>query len=576
MGYYKVHCTKCGLGTSADYLAFDFDEVLKEALRSEGANEKWKGLLDIYLRLFITKLDMDTFFGVHFEVSNEGKRQEGIFKLTVAHLKEWLLHILQDNEQNGYDGEEVTFDALVEEAERRGDPADNNGLLNQLYLDLRHIKATEALPEKATFIMKIKQLVILMDKSEDDEVIFRAHIAVSFTKDDQGNEFPQKLEVTYVDGHKQAYLHQVCPMCGQMFHGAAGRFREIVIAMVGSARVGKTAYLASFVDGLEKNTVSKKICPIEYVPSYDEGYRIFCRDILFPYRKGLKPVKTPIGEGVQSMIPLFSLQLRILDRDYLFSFVDMPGEAFDNRSDDQFILNSRQIFKAADMFWICIDPDQLKPMSEVVSEDETGDDGVSLNMVNIMGNVSAAIQTIIDNPQENIRAAVLVTKSDRLSPEEQFYKPELNVRTEYFENGTFYYDRMKPLLKSVKEKMKGNPLIEANMRGWCHAYTPFPVASYGHRVGTSNNELSETGNQNADAMKPNPSLVEAPFVWSLCVLGLLPAAVEVPNMVERIFKEPIFPTIKCLGFLKKSAVRRVQEGKKTKVCVPNDLFLSNE
>ena len=154
-------------------------------------------------------------------------------------------------------------------------------------------------------------------------------------KDDSGNEFENMLTVTYFDGETESFQHMVCPNCGEAFYMDAGQYEEKVIVMLGSSRVGKTAYLAALVEKLmPMYGASEFEDKIAIINSKDRKFEDFKKNILNTYRRNYKIIKTDM---TAETVPLFSLKIKIEEskKYVILTFVDLPGEVFVPLSEDE-------------------------------------------------------------------------------------------------------------------------------------------------------------------------------------------------------------------------------------------------
>ena len=158
-------------------------------------------------------------------------------------------------------------------------------------------------------------------------------------------------------------------------YGHAGQYEEIVIGMAGTARVGKTAYLASLLasilrlrggDGVTQLGYEQNV--ISHLAYEDRAYRHFREDLLEPYISCKRIEKTQYifdKVGDSEAISLFSMTFSIKHsegrrKSYIFTFVDMPGEIFDDKDGADALNNNRQIISEANAIWFCLSPAQIE------------------------------------------------------------------------------------------------------------------------------------------------------------------------------------------------------------------------
>ncbi|MCD7884883.1 MAG: hypothetical protein LUI87_14445, partial [Lachnospiraceae bacterium] len=432
----------------------------------------------------------------------------------------------------------------------------------------------------------IAAVVMLCDQKNDDDVIAEFHVEVILSEDDQGRKFAKSLRVEYTDGMVEVVLNNVCPFCGKSFYAEVGKHEEIIICMAGSARVGKTAYLAALVDCIERNGRGFA----EVVPSDDPEWTFFRTSILEKYQRGKKIDKTQF-EGSGETIPLFSLEIGILGRHYIFTFIDMPGEAFSSDDKDKrlnFVTNDRKIVKYAQMIWFCVAPAQVdiavKKVSGLTITDK--EDRIDTNMAKVMGNIASTMQYVSPGKKKN--AAVLITMSDLIMNDEQrsygdeLYLKNVNCFNTYFQNGYFDFNLSRDFMGVSREYLHRAGRVVTSLDQMFARYGTFAVAAYGKQIAGSNAvadladlasaslTMEDTADEDSmmmdadgsmdldmsgslddllfdedpvgtaieeddddDDFTAEPSMVELPFLWTLAALGKIPAKAHVVRTEQR-------------------------------------------
>ncbi|WP_278627211.1 hypothetical protein [Thomasclavelia cocleata] len=495
MGYYEVHCIECGKITPANKLAFNFEKLIhrsieKQMNRKLARKDKWKDLLKFTFKIYLT-LDY-----LKENFNNDYTKSRMLFEFKVKDLKKHVELL------SGYNFNQIVDEKNVENS--------------NIYKDLISKISTNNKDQDAKELaLEIQEFFDLLFDTDDEEIIAFFNLRIILSKDDKNQEFANMLEAEYEDGKIDFVIETVCPSCGQTFYTEIGKYKEIVIGMAGTARVGKTAYLAALVYSiLEKNDSF-----ISILPTDDPNYRIFRDNILSDYSKCQKIKKTEYETNIDA-IPLFSLAIFVAGKGYIFTFVDMPGETFDDTDTSErgssFIDKYRRIIKRTKIIWCCIDPRQIGIDNEVVSSDN-----INVDIDKIMPNMKRTISSI--NTEGNMDAAILITKSDTIEDKnEDIYKKDFNVFKEYIKDDSFInFDMidnsgtktgMKSfILKSHQQLSKNNSIILA-MNNLFKRYSTFAVAAYGTDVDAvfAKKEL-------------HSSMIEAPFLWTLAVLDILPA-----------------------------------------------------
>lgn len=519
--YYDAHCSGCGEVTTADLLAFDFGRLIQIAVqkaydRDFGSDDKWLPLLQVDPAIYLTWRDLSQMF--HLE---NGKYSN--FKFTVGDLKNHIEHLTK-----------IDFEE-IENA---------NGINNLVYNTLtRKIKTPLQAGKKATYqdidktehAERIQTIVNLCSKSQsvDSDVIVQFQVRVNMANDDNGNPFPKSLNVIFEDDDNQSVINNVCPYCGKRFYSEVGKYEEIIICMAGSARVGKTAYLAALVDCLQKRNDFADV-----LPSSDAEWRFFNDKILEAYQKGEKIDKTAF-EGNDETIPLFSLEIRIsTGKHYIFTFIDMPGEAFDDgkggNAGISFINNSRKIVQYAQMIWFCVDPQQVNAEVAAIAGITTQDqDRVNTKTFEVMANIGNTLRHVYPDGKKN--AAVLITKSDMILSDggerNELFQPDTKVLEEYMMNESGYglsvkFEPTMQFAASTREYLNTANKFETNIAAMFEHYNMFSVAAYGQDLPDMDmyGLSGETSNFQA-----TPSMIELPFIWTLAALGKTPALKMVPK-----------------------------------------------
>lgn len=526
MAFHKVHCPRCGKIMYADELAFDFGEILNRALekaknRTFGKNEEWYDLTQLNLCLYLTLDDLKMEYG--FSQVPDGT-YEGNFTFTTSHLAKQLVRLADSTKSN------MSIDILA------------SGTDMVEYEKLTKAMAKSSDVDIQRLASKIQELAVRIQRNKD-AVIAVFHVKVNMQKDDQGNSFANRLTVKFDDGEISNITNFLCKgepgnPCGKILYGHAGQYKEMIIGLAGTARVGKTAYLAALLacimrkgDGIERLGHDQHV--VTNLAFKDKAYEQFERDLLDPYTKSIKIAKTPYifdKIGDTEAISLFSLTFSINRKKYIFTFIDMPGEVFDDEDQGANIVsNNRQIIKDASAIWLCIAP------AQVTKKDATpGSDPVNNDLGKAFANLTRTMAAI----GVKIPTATLITCSDRIGGEFDLFHSEFNPfsgrdnpmrslgektndeNTPWVtESGELYYSNMlwfiENTFKYLNQKDEQNlPESIENIFG---PFTPFAVASYGRDI---DNPFSE------EEGLPKPSMIEGPFLWTLAVLGIIPAYKE--------------------------------------------------
>lgn len=148
------------------------------------------------------------------------------------------------------------------------------------------------------------------------------------------------------------YTH-ICPHCGCVISRAAGRAEEIVVALAGAPRAGKTACMIATLNSLLQNN-----CPgVRIVPmDNDTKWSNLESEIKNYYRKGKKVEKTP---DKITEVPAHSILLEVSGNPRIrkvLTIVDMPGEFWQGASGltADFFKQYSGIYENIDCIWFVI------------------------------------------------------------------------------------------------------------------------------------------------------------------------------------------------------------------------------
>ena len=389
---------------------------------------------------------------------------------------------------------------------------------------------------------KIQEIAIQLVRNPNAEIA-RFDVEVLMEEDDRGQLFANSLLVTY--GSEVIRVSRfVCRgnrgiPCGNALYGHAGRFEEIIIGLAGTARVGKTAYLAALLASIMRRSDGDTKLGFDQdvlinVAYNSEEFQSFQEKILNPYVRGDKIEKTPEkGEA----IPLFSLTFKVnRKKNYIFTFIDMPGEIYDKNEADEgakFVLSSREIIKYARMIWLCVTPSQILGEEMVATSDR-----VNIDFKGAIKNIGNTMKAI--NVHGKIPTAVLITRSDEAKADANIFKPKFNpfstqsapidIIEDKNENtwwvsreGYLYFDHMKWFIQRSYRYLNQTSELPVSIEDIFGKFTPFAVAAYGFSI---DNPYAN------NSRLPTPSMIEGPFLWSLAVLGIIPAYEERTKIYE--------------------------------------------
>lgn len=523
MNYYEVHCTNCGKILTADRMAVNLDEFIKEhlkrvALKSSNAfyREASEIFDEIRIGMYLTKSEMLNERIIDYEDSIE---------LSVEKVKEFIEKTYRVTfPQKAAAEEEETEDSFwkefseyagEDEESAKGEKGSEESFIDELGFKLafyREIDNDEQ--KKRAYLHKILDLF----REYPQELLLKCSCEFLTQTDDRGQDFISALRVTYVDNEVVAYNHMVCPQCGEAFFVDAGRYEEKIIVMLGSSRVGKTAYLAALVEEINPLYGQSKYPNIVIRDTVDKRYVNFKNNILEAYRRGKKITKTDESKGE---VALFPLEIVINGATIIFYFVDLPGEVFVPRDERErengaasgrFIINHRKICYCADAFWLCIDPVQIDIRLHNANDSAEMTDRVEMDMDMVLSNIENMVN-MMGTGKTKVPTAIVITKSDLISAEEKLYSCGRNIGADcLLENRQFRLD----IFNAIADKVK-RYLLSDNVKNLVPKLEKifdyknfFSVAAYGRNVESRDEE----------SMKM-PYGISLPFLWTITCMEYL-------------------------------------------------------
>ncbi len=491
---HNVNCTKCGEKISAGRMAINLDRLMdlyaEKMLDREPDNAVYarmrRILSDISPRLYFAYDDLVA-----------GRRLDESNNLVLD--GEGVLRLMQDKhgidltgEAGGYAVSEKELDAL---AEKMGTQKD----IRVKWEDKKQ---------------KIRELTDLL--LENTETVFLdCRVEARKEPDDMGNTI-----VTYIKcrigGEQSDVMNMVCPVCGGQFLLDAGKYREEVILLMGSARVGKTAYLAALIDFLGRENAKKKLFPLVMGTLEDEKGNFFRENILKAYQAGKPIEKTNISN--EEMVPLASFLLGVCGKKVIVTFIDMPGEAYSPAEEEaanekyDFIANKRRACKNASAYILCIAPEQIDMVIKEKEKEKGGADSAADDIDKILENIAHSVK-LVNMKSAETPTAVVLTKSDKIK-DYNFYDPNERFEDliEVNEEGQFFLaDKYRQITEEIGEYLDAGHVkpVEGRIKSIFNKFNYFTVASYGAAIGKAADGES----------KPRPSGIILPFLWVMTMLG---------------------------------------------------------
>lgn len=494
--FHKIHCTYCGKTVSADQLAVNLDLIICDYLKnrvSRMGEASLKELLELFqlikTGIYLSKFDM---------INKEGILSEhDELKITSGYVLKFL---------------ERKHRVTLFDSENKV----NNDGLKTLYNRIQFYRRTDV---NSGFV-RVKRLVELLNKNRE-AILADYTCQFRIGKDDQENEFISQVITSSLDGPGHVYQHMVCPKCGNKFYITAGTYEEKVIVLLGSSRVGKTAYLAALVskiNGYLDQKLGREKRFITVTSIRDERYAAFNEKILRDYSVGRKPEKTDVEERLENPIPLISLQVKTREKTTVYTIVDMPGEVFvpqnngsGEEADGDFIINRRKICYSADAFWFCIDPAQIDRRLRKENEQSPAEDKVQCNIDMVLNNIENMVRIMGENEDKTkIPSAIIFTKSDLLQRiAEGMYQAD-DAKVCLTENGCLDADAVKEASRNIINYLEKTPGIVEDISDQIgnifENKNYFSIAAYGVKVDQEERPIAPYG-------------IALPFLWTMASFG---------------------------------------------------------
>lgn len=349
--------------------------------------------------------------------------------------------------------------------------------------------------------------------------------------------------VPYPKGEDMLGFIHICPHCGREMSRAVGAAEEIVVALAGSPRAGKSSCMVAMINSLLSGG-----CPgVRVIPMpQDKKWSALSEEVEY-YKKCAKITKTPDN---QIEVPSHSLLIQLNDRDKtkrVLTIVDMPGELWQdgNGLTADFFAQYAGIYENIDCIWFVISKATVRMshisdisdrvMEELVtnaSEDITIIKKANpMNLANNLNTLSTQLAKKCGKPMPP--TIVIVSKPDHMVSTNDAEDTE---RYRLFPSGdedvaNCNAEELSRLLKTDSERLYGMTqwvMCEhaANVRAFIDDISPaflpavedncadhfyVAVSPYG-RPALERSEETET---------PTPYHELFPFLWTLSIMGVI-------------------------------------------------------
>lgn len=425
----KCICTRCGRKIESMNLNFDVTDIVKKELKSvieeKQLGEDNRQLYNAIETLFNVWNQNDPIYMSENELWNlsEEKKMKGANKYIMLNFP---------------------YENIMGKLEKEKNP------------DLELEKNTiNTWLKKEEELIKSVSVVLWLRKTGDGDIRFNEVL-----DDKSGTPFTRK---------------RFCPFCGNEMSYWAGRYKEMVLTVLGGPRVSKsttlTACAASFLDR-DGDIVWEG-------HGDDHAWRLFNDIYLEKYRDG-EPLKATIDN--EDNIPKVTFKVTVEGRPLALTFIDLPGE-FNNGEGvkDKVFEKYRYFYENVDFVWYCTDPKEVLQLEKC--DDELGyDRGHKLISTEELKRNMAELSGFFKNVGKIVPVAYILGKTDfsvidnqdkerykLYAPNQQNCKIPLNIDD--------FSDRSQKVREYIK---KNNPMLlesfETNFEKFCYIAT----SAYGY------------------------------------------------------------------------------------------------
>ncbi len=157
-------------------------------------------------------------------------------------------------------------------------------------------------------------------------------------------------------GQPSIRVGKCCRYCGAAFPTEYGYYKMMPVVLLGSHFAGKTSFLLAMLYSTRALMpfVSENSTLKFHSLDNDKDLVAFDKNV-DRFARGLPPIKTDFVN-----IPILNVRVN----DYIYTFVDWPGEKFINDQDNndlEFIFNTKPVIHCARHFLCFIEPSQMDP-----------------------------------------------------------------------------------------------------------------------------------------------------------------------------------------------------------------------
>lgn len=397
-----------------------------------------------------------------------------------------------------------------------------------------------------------------------DQIIFHQKLKFTFAKVGLEKEMMFKCVTDEHDdpftddstGISQGYQRK-CPHCGGKLSSAVGYAQEIVIALSGAPRAGKTSCLTAVVSALSGYKFRGLSMEI---PNNDPLWQKLALEV-DKFNHSIKVEKTPMD---LSDVPAYSFLVHVGNEKRVMTFVDMPGEFWmgTHGLSKDFHTKYMGLYRNIDCMWLFISKPTVH--EEALSSDtvrtqeiirKTGDMSASelsnthsaaLTLAHNLGSLCGYLTSLGEKVPP---VAVVMTKAEADLGDEQEIRERgifpINTNSPVNEwnqrdmskviplvNGTFclneheYYKRSNSIREYLGSK---NHVLLQQIENHVRNRTYIAMAAYGHPA-------KDPVIGQRPAINPPEAFRELfPLVWTLAITGTIPVLHGVVKIKKNIF-----------------------------------------
>lgn len=371
-----------------------------------------------------------------------------------------------------------------------------------------------------------------------DTVMYEQQIKVYFAQNGVIDKVTDMENVPFADAdHMHGFTH-ICSNCGCVLSRASGTAEEIVVALAGAPRAGKTACMVAMINSLLNGG-----CPgIRVIPmAHDDKWSDLSKEIEY-YRQGMRVEKTP--DRITD-VPAHSLKVQLNDKQNtqrVITIVDMPGEFWQGTHGltEDFFKQYAGIYENIDCIWfviskstVCLSNIHMIPESvendllHFVSEDvgiirNSAPQNLAINLSMLKNQLQRPLpptMVIVSKPDYSIGALdEAKTRQYMMFPAEVFDVPDCNaselMQVLSSDNKRLYGMNQYPMYEhsnNVRQFIEDvcPPFLTA-IESNCEDHFYASVSPYGHPA---------VDRDNLTSAAPTPYHELYPFLWTMSVMA---------------------------------------------------------